>query len=69
MSCHPHSPHQTVKNVDMGSAENKMSSTLRHSSNVLQAAAAELVVSDITSVEHALRTKLRHTEQLKVREL
>ena len=56
---------QTEKNVDMGSTENKVSSTLRHSSNVLQSAAADLVVSDITSVEQALRTKLRQTEQMK----
>lgn len=60
------SPPQAEKNVDMGSTENKVSSTLRHSSNVLQSAAADLVVSDITSVEQALRTKLRQTEQMKV---
>ena len=57
---------QTAKNVDKGSAENKLSSTLRQSSSLLQSAAAELVVSDITAVEQALRVKLHHTEQLKV---
>jgi hypothetical protein len=32
----------------------------------MQTAAAEVVVNDIATVEQALRTKLRQTEQLKV---
>lgn len=43
-----------------------MSSTLRQNAATVQAAAADQVVSDITTVEMALRNKLKQTEQLKV---
>ncbi|GAX74150.1 hypothetical protein CEUSTIGMA_g1599.t1 [Chlamydomonas eustigma] len=56
---------ETAKTMEMGNAENLMSSTLRHSSNLLQTAAVDLVVSDVKTVEQALRTKIRQTDQLK----
>lgn len=56
---------ETQQQVGLGHAENKQSSTLRATSNMLQNAAAHQVVSDLGTVENALRNKINHTEQLR----
>mmetsp|Transcript_14636 Transcript_14636/g.31883 ORF Transcript_14636/g.31883 Transcript_14636/m.31883 type:complete len:512 (+) Transcript_14636:54-1589(+) len=57
---------ETKGHLGMGVAENNLSSTLRQTSSILQTVAAEQVVADMSSVEEALKAKLKHTEQLKV---
>ncbi|KAJ9525819.1 hypothetical protein QJQ45_009309 [Haematococcus lacustris] len=60
---------QQVESKDyagLAATEQKQSTSLRHSSNLLQVAAQEQVNADISSVETALRAKIAHTHHLKV---
>ncbi|KAL6762725.1 Tektin family-domain-containing protein [Haematococcus lacustris] len=50
----------------LAATEQLQSTSLRHSSNLLQVAAQEQVNADISSVEAALRAKIAHTHHLKV---
>mmetsp|Transcript_28996 Transcript_28996/g.53289 ORF Transcript_28996/g.53289 Transcript_28996/m.53289 type:complete len:519 (-) Transcript_28996:325-1881(-) len=56
---------ESLEQLNMSTSENKMSSTLREASTILQNQTSAIVQSDLNTVDTAIKSKLNQTESLR----